>query len=163
MTVLDLIGMSRPFNSYDTLLFDGVRASVKVPLLWLYLTETDQLHLPEAILASYARSYESEWEVRENKLYLTKASCRIHKDMIYVDLVELLFPVTRGNSPVNWFDGILTIVTASEEVSCISWLDTKKVELEFTKGRVISIWRMERELLPHDIKAIDGRQAWLGN
>lgn len=155
--------MNRQFNSYDTLLFDGVRASVKVPLLWLYLTETEQLHLPEAILPSYARTYDSEWEVRENKLYLTKSSCRIHKDMIYVDLVDLLFPVTRGNSPVNWFDGTLTIVTASEEVSCISWLATKKVELGFKSGHLLSIWRMERELLPNDIKEIEARQAWLGN
>jgi len=155
--------MEPTFNSYDTLLFDGRGGRVKTPLLWLYLTETDQLHLVERILPSHSRSYESEWEVRENKLYLTKASCCLHNNLNYIDLIDLLFPVSRGNNPVNWYDGTLTIVTDSAEVSCISWLEIKKVELEFRKGCVTSIWRMERVLLPRDIKAIDSRQAWLGN
>ena len=154
--------MDQPFESYDTLLFEGVRREVDKPLLWSFLTETDQLYLADQILPSYARSYESEWEVKENQLYLSKASCRIHLDMIYVDLIDLLFPVSRGANPVNWFDGILTIVTASKDVSCISSLPTKKVEIGFESGRLVSIWRMERELLPHDIKRIESRQAWLG-
>lgn len=155
--------MEHPFDSFDSLLFDGKRGTVNTPLLWLYLTETDQLHLAEDILPSYSRSYKSEWEVRENKLYLTKASCCLHENLKDIDLLDLLFPVSKGNNPVNWYDGKLTIVTASAEVNCISSLETKKVELEFNGGRVTSIWRMERELLPNDIKAIDARQAWLRN
>lgn len=155
--------MDNPFQSYDTLLFDGVRASVKIPLLWLYLTETEQLHLVERILPFYSRSYESEWEVKECALFLTKAICHIPNGRTSVDLVNLLFPVTRGSNPVNWFDGEITQTTASEEVSCTEWLPTKKVVLGFNQGQLRSVWRMERELLPHDIKAIDARQAWLGN
>lgn len=154
--------MSDASIHFNYVLFEGVRSTLNLPLLRDYLEETDQLGLIEEILPAYGRMYSATWEVKNNKLYLTEADCRIILDDIYVDIVDLLFPVSKGSKPVNWFNGKLTFDTQSFTVSCISSLATKRVELGFNQGQVISIWRMERDLLPGDIRAIEARKAWCG-
>lgn len=150
--------MNTSDRSYDYLRFEDKYTEIDKPLLYLFLEETDQLGFVDEILASETRMYFADWKIKDDRLFLTKAECCIGDTTI--DLLELLFPVSKGNKPIGWFNGAITIETERFETSCISHLATKKVEFSFHRGHVCSIWRMEKELLPHDRKMIEARIAY---
>lgn len=150
--------MNTSDRSYDYLRFEDTHAEIDKPLLYLFLEQTEQLWFVDEILTSGSRMYFAEWEIKDERLFLTKAECCIGDTSI--DLIELLFPVSQGKQPISWFTGNITVETETFATSCISHLATKKIEFEFQRGRVHSIWRMQRDLLPQDKKEIEARIAY---